>query len=83
MLVTVKRTVMTGPGGAWDIGYHVAWCPKYRRPVLSGAIGDRCADLIRAKAVERGWEIAALEVSAETVQRYIDTQPERPWRKGV
>lgn len=138
----MKRTVTTGPGGVWDIGYHVVWCPKYRRPVLVGEIGDRCAELIRTKAAERGWTITALEVmpdhvhlfvrttrkdspsfvanqfkgftsrtlrtefpslrsrlptlwsrsysvasvgavSAETVQRYIDTQYERPWRKGV
>lgn len=141
VFVYVKRAVNIGSGGAWDIGYHVVWCPKYRRPVLSGDVGKRCAELIKAKADERGWTIVALEVmpdhvhlfvktapkdspsfvanqfkgatsgalrtefsalrsrlptlwsrsyfvasvgavSAETVQRYIDTQYERPWRKG-
>jgi putative transposase len=141
ILFDVTRTVTTGPGGVWDIGYHVVWCPKYRRPVLVGDIAARCDALIREKAVEHGWRIIALEVmpdhvhlfvktrpkdspsfvanqfkgftsrvlrsefpslrsrlptlwsrsyfvasvgavSAETVQRYIDTQYERPWRKG-
>ena len=122
------------------MGYHVVWCPKYRRAVLTGPVKDRCEALIRAKAAEHGWRIVALEimpdhvhlvvkahpsdspsrianqfkgftsrqlrrefpqlrsrlptlwsrsyfaatvgaVSAATVQRYIDTQYERPWRK--
>jgi putative transposase len=132
--------VRASAGGAYDLGYHVVWCPKYRRPVLTGAVADRCRELIAQKSAERGWEIAALEVmpdqvrlvvkatpadspahianqfkgftsrmlraefphlrsrlptlwsrsyfaatvgavSAATVERYIDTQYERPWRK--
>lgn len=137
----MARAASTGPGGVWDIGYHVVWCPKYRRPVLVGDIAARLDELIREKAAEHGWEIIALSVepdhvhlfvktrpkdspsfvanqfkgftsrhlrgefaslrsrlptlwsrsyfvasvgavSADTVQRYIDTQYERPWRKG-
>jgi putative transposase len=123
-----------------DLGLHVVWCSKYRRPVLGGRVADRLEQLIRSKADERGWEIIAVEVmpdhvhlfvkhgpkasasyvanqfkgytsrrlreefphlesklptlwsssyfaasvgavSAEAVQRYIDTQWERPWKK--
>ena len=98
-----------------DLGYHVVWCPKYRRAVLAGAVAGRCRELIGGKCAEHGWMIVALEVmpehvhlfvkalpkrsrlptlwsrsffvasagavSAATVQRYIDTQYERPWRK--
>jgi len=136
------RAVTTGPGGVWDIGYHVVWCPKYRRPVLVGDIAARCDALLREKAAEHGWRIIALEVmpdhihlfvkagpkdspsfvanqfkgytsrvlrtefpglrsrlptlwsrsyfvatvgavSEKTVKQYIDTQYERPWRKGI
>ncbi|MBF8186778.1 transposase [Nonomuraea sp. K274] len=30
--------VRTSPGAAYDLGYHVVWCPKYRRPVLGGRV---------------------------------------------
>ncbi|MEO3925552.1 transposase [Micromonosporaceae bacterium B7E4] len=71
-------------------GTTVVWCPRYRRPVLTGPVATRCGELIRAKCDERGWQVViALEVmpnrgavSAATVRRYIDTQYERPWRKG-
>lgn len=136
----MTRQVSVGAGGAYDLGYHVVFCPKYRRQVLTGAVQTRCDELIRAKCAEHDWPIVALEimpdhvhlfvkahpkhspsyianqlkgytsrllraefphlrsrlptlwsrsffvatvgaVSAATVQRYIDTQYERPWRK--
>jgi putative transposase len=138
--VTVTRKVRRFSAGVYDLGLHVVWCPKYRRPVLGGPVAARLEELIRAKADERGWEIVALEVmpdhvhlfvkhdakssasyvanqfkgftsrvlrtefphlksqlptlwsssyfaasvgavSADTVQRYIETQWERPWKK--
>jgi putative transposase len=125
----------------YDLGLHVVWCPKYRRPVLGGRVAERLEELIRVRAHERGWEIVTLEVlpdhvhllvkhdpkssashvanqfkgftsrvlreefphlksrlptlwsssyfaasdgavNAATIQRYIDTQRERPWTKG-
>lgn len=134
------RKVTLGVGGPYDLGYHVVFCPKYRRKVLTDAVASRCEALIREKCAEHDWPIVALEVmpdhvhlfvkahprhspsyianqikgatsralrqefphlrsrlptlwsrsffvasvgavSAATVQRYIDTQYERPWRK--
>jgi REP-associated tyrosine transposase len=136
----MARAVQVSPGSVHDLRYHVVWCPKYRRAVLTGSVGERCSDLIGEKCAEHGWRVVALEVmpdhvhllvkttpkdspsfmanqlkgftsrrlreefphlrsrlptlwsrsyfvasvgavSAATVQRYIDTQYERPWRK--
>lgn len=140
-VVSVTRKVRRFSGGVYDLGYHVVWCPKYRRPVLGGRVAARLEELIRQKAAAKDWEIITLEVmpdhvhlfvkahpkdspshianqfkgftsrvlrgefphlrsqlptlwsssyfaasvgavSADTVQRYIDTQWERPWKKG-
>lgn len=139
--MSVTRKVRRFSGGVYDLGLHVVWCSKYRRPVLAGRVAQRLEELIRSKANERGWEIIAVEVmpdhvhlfvkhdpkasasyvanqfkgytsrvlreefphlrsklptlwsssyfaasvgavSADTVRRYIDTQWERPWKKG-
>lgn len=136
----MTRHVTVGAGGAYDLGYRVVFCAKYRRPVLTGEVRARCEELIRSRCAEHGWPVIALEVmpdhvdlfvkahpkhspsyianqvkgltsrvlreefphlrsrlptlwsrsyfagtvgtvSAATVQRYIDTQYERPWRK--
>ncbi|WP_431900104.1 transposase [Nonomuraea sp. bgisy101] len=34
----MTRQLRTSPGAAYDLGYHVVWCPKYRRPVLGGRV---------------------------------------------
>jgi putative transposase len=136
----MSRDAQVSAGAVYDLGLHVVWCPKYRRPVLQERVAARLRELIGAKAAEHGWRIVACEimpdhvhlfvktgpqdspahvanqfkgytsrvlrgefphlrsrlptlwsksyfaatvgaVSAATVQRYIDTQYERPWRK--
>ena len=39
------------------IVYRLIWCPKRRKPVLTGKIADDCKALIRAKCSEHGWHI--------------------------
>jgi hypothetical protein len=46
----MRRKVTTGAGGVYDLGYHVVWCAKYRRPVLAGDIGAGCDRLIGVRA---------------------------------
>lgn len=64
-----------------SLGYHVVWCPKYRRKVLVGLVADRLQGLIEAKAVEQGWTVEALEVMPDHVHLFIrcgpDTSPAR------
>ena len=72
----MSRDVRVSPGGAHDIGLHVVWCPKYRRPVLTGAVAARLRDLIDAKAAERGWRIIACEVMPDHVHLFVKTRPQ-------
>lgn len=71
----VARTVMAGAGGPYDLGYHVVWCPKYRRPVLTGTVATRCEDLIRAKCAEHDWPIVALEIMPDHVHLFVKAHP--------
>ena len=62
-------------GAAYDLGYHVVWCPKYRRPVLTGAVRDRCDELVRAKCAEHGWRVIALKVLPDHVHLFVKAHP--------
>jgi putative transposase len=73
--VTVTRKVRRFSGGVYDLGLHVVWCPKYRRPVLGGRVAERLEELIRQKAGERGWEIVALEVMPDHVHLFVKHGP--------
>ncbi|WP_442875742.1 IS200/IS605 family transposase [Actinoallomurus sp. NBC_01490] len=65
----------TSLGVAYDLGRHIVWCPKYRRPVLGGRVKIRLEGLIRAKAGEYAWQIVALEVMFDHVRLFIKTHP--------
>jgi putative transposase len=56
--------------------YHFVWCPKRRRKVLVGALGERLKELLREKAEEMGWEIIALEVMPDHVHLFISVDPD-------
>lgn len=71
----MAREVQVSAGDAYDLGYHVVFCPKYRRPVLDGPVKDRCEELIRIKAAEHGWRIIALEVMPDHVHLFVKAHP--------
>ncbi|WP_456302293.1 IS200/IS605 family transposase [Streptomyces chartreusis] len=73
--MTVTRKVRRFSGGVYDLGLHVVWCPKYRRPVLGGRVAARLEELIGVKAEERGWEIIALEVMPDHVHLFVKHGP--------
>lgn len=73
--VTVTRRVRRFSGGVYDLGLHVVWCPKYRRPVLVGRVAVRLEELIREKAEERGWELIAFEVMPDQVHLFVKHDP--------
>ena len=73
--MTVTRKVRRFSGGVYDLGLHIVWCPKYRRPVLCGRVAARLDELIRQKADERGWEIVALEVMPDHVRLFVKHDP--------
>lgn len=71
----MARQAALGVGGPYDLGYHVVWCPKYRRQVLTGPVAARCDELIRAKCAERDWSIIALEVMPDHVHLFVKAHP--------
>jgi putative transposase len=56
--------------------YHVVWTPKYRRPVLVGAIAKRCEQLIRQIAARYDAEIIALEIMSDQVHLLCEVDPQ-------
>ncbi|TXS41577.1 IS200/IS605 family transposase [Streptomyces sp. uw30] len=67
----MARKVRRFSGGVYDLGLHLVWCPKYRRPVLGGRVAERLDELIRQKAEEREWKIIALEVMPDHVHLFV------------
>ncbi len=58
-----------------NVNYHLIWCPKYRRKVLTGSIEVRLKELLLEKSKELGIEIKTMEVMPDHVHLFINSNP--------
>jgi putative transposase len=63
-------------GAVFSLKYHLVWCPKYRRPVLTGEIEVRLKALLHEIAAGFGWTVRAMEVMPDHVHIFVETRPE-------
>jgi len=59
----------------YNVAYHLIWCPKYRRKVLTGNIEKELRKLLKSKAKELDAEIENMEVMPDHVHLFIKTNP--------
>jgi putative transposase len=55
--------------------YHIIFCPKYRRKVLGGQIGERLKVLLKETTLSMGGEIIELEVMPDHVHILVEVPP--------
>lgn len=58
-----------------NLGYHLIWCTKYRRKVLSPKIELRLKELIHKKAVEIEVEIVEMETMPDHIHIFVKSKP--------
>ncbi len=59
----------------YNIGYHLIWCPKYRRKVLTGKVEQRLKTLLKQKANELGLTLEKFEVMPDHVHLFVKARP--------
>ncbi|HEY5561216.1 MAG TPA: IS200/IS605 family transposase [Clostridiaceae bacterium] len=59
----------------YDLKYHLVWITKYRKPVLSGNIGERTRDLIRLVCKNNDVEVLAGHVGKDHVHLLVSVPP--------
>ena len=59
----------------YNLGYHIIWCPKYRRKVLIGEVEERLKELIHNKCNELECEIHELNIMPDHVHLFVKTKP--------
>lgn len=59
----------------FNIGYHLVWCPKYRRKVLTNGKDVRLKELLQEKASSMKWTIASMEVMPDHVHLFVKAGP--------
>lgn len=56
--------------------YHVIWCPKYRRPVLSEPVAQRLKQIIMESVSETTGEVIEMEVMPDHVHLLVEVDPQ-------
>ncbi len=59
----------------WDCKYHIVWITKYRYPILTGEIGERCRELLREIARSKEMTIYAGAINREHIHMLIGIPP--------
>ena len=59
----------------FNIGYHLIWCPKYRRNVLVDNVETRLREILSEKSDEIDVDIEHLEIMPEHVHLFVKTPP--------
>ena len=59
----------------YNVSYHIIFCPKFRRPVLTGETEKRLRELLLLKANDLSIDIEQLEILPEHVHMFIKTKP--------
>ena len=55
--------------------YHVIWCPKYRRDVLTGAMAAEVNALLEAVCSERRWPMISKEIQPDHIHLFLSIPP--------
>ena len=59
----------------FNVKYHLVWCPKYRRKVLTNDIAVRLKELLNLKAQQLGIEIESIQIRPDHVHVFITGDP--------
>lgn len=57
------------------IVYHLIWCPKRRKPILTGQLKERLEQLISEKCQEKGWQIITLAIQPDHLHLFVRVWP--------
>jgi len=55
--------------------YHVIFCSKYRRPVLTNAVEARLKELVLEKQGEYGYAVIGMEAMPDHIHLLLDVDP--------
>jgi len=55
--------------------YHVVWCVKYRRNVLSGAIRKKLLGVLSDICKKNGWTVISQEIQPDHVHLFLSFPP--------
>lgn len=57
------------------LGYHIVFCPKFRKPVLVEGVAVELKHIIGQTCLTYGWKLHSLEIMPDHVHMFIQLSP--------
>ncbi|MDD3417561.1 MAG: IS200/IS605 family transposase [Lachnospiraceae bacterium] len=71
-----KQTYTYARTCVYNINYHIIWCTKYRRKVLSSKIESRLNEILTAIGVEKGFSVVKSNVGeSDHIHVFVSAPP--------
>ena len=70
------QSLTYGRGYVYSLQYHIVWCTKYRKQILTGGIDEALKAMLGQIAAEYSFKIMAMEVMPDHVHLLLDCKPQ-------
>jgi putative transposase len=67
--------VRTNRNCVYQTAYHVVFCPKYRKALLTGKVAETLNGLLEQICQERNWTILSNELQPDHVHLFVSLPP--------
>ena len=71
----MKYEFESGGHSVFLLSYHLIWCVKYRRSVLTTEIGDRLKEILTKLINEAGCKVIAIETQVDHIHIVLGAKP--------
>jgi len=71
----VKNELESGGHSTFLLTFHLVWCVKYRRKVISDVIGDRLKEILEALIVDAECSVMAIETNIDHIHVVFRAKP--------
>ena len=59
----------------YNLGYHLIWCPRYRKNILHGKLEQRLREILINKAKEIDISIEVMEINGDHLHLFVKSSP--------
>lgn len=68
--------IHTGRGYVYSIKYHIVWCVKYRRKVLTGQVEEDLHRILEGIAADNDFTIQEMNGEADHIHLLVECRPQ-------
>ena len=67
--------VIFSRNSVYQTAYHVVWCPKYRKSILTGRVGEDCSRMIDDICDANNWPVITKEIQPDHIHLFVSIPP--------